>query len=387
MKFKKEIKIAICVIAAIVILVFGINFLKGKMLFESTNTFYGIYDSVDGLKISSVVTYKGYDIGQVQNIQFIGEQKDKVLVEMVVGSDIKFTKTSVASIYSVDLMGTKGLKLEQGNVNDAIAQNGDTLKTHCEANLMESMLPMKTKLESVLNSLDGVMLSVNKVLDEKTDGNVVSTLKYLNEVMQNAKGISSEVNLLLKKEGKAISQILNNVDEITEILNNGDFEKSLANLEEISSSLNENDLSQTVARFDSIAFAINQLCRDVNNGEGSVGALFKDEQLYDNMLSLSDNLDELVYEFKDNPKKFINVSVFGSKNKTKTEYGVVLLESKKRIPASHDLYKEYHDMKELKKNGAYLYIHSCYDSIEEAEKCLLKIQNLIKSAFVVKIEE
>ena len=136
MKIKREVKLAITALLAVIILIWGINFLKGSSLFESRNVFYGLYDRVDGLKVSSGVVYRGYQVGQVLSISFTGERFDKVLVEFSVKKGLELARNTSAYIQSADLMGSKIINLIPGNAQQ-LAVNGDTLRTQLEQGLME----------------------------------------------------------------------------------------------------------------------------------------------------------------------------------------------------------------------------------------------------------
>ena len=120
MKVKREVKLALTAIVAVVILIWGINFLKAKALFDRNNVFYGIYDRVDGLKVSSSVIYRGYSVGQVSAIQFTGERYDKVLVQFTVGKKLQISSNTIAAIRSADLMGSKAINLIPGTTEQTI---------------------------------------------------------------------------------------------------------------------------------------------------------------------------------------------------------------------------------------------------------------------------
>ena len=161
MKVRKEIKLAITAICAVVILICGIHFLKGNSVFESRIVLYGVYDQVDGLKISSGVIYRGYQVGQVLDISFIGEKFDKVLVEFSVKAGLLLPKNSIAFIQSADLMGSKVINLIPGDSHEMVSER-DTLRSRIERGLMEQvssqMLPLKQKAEHLFSSLDSVMV-------------------------------------------------------------------------------------------------------------------------------------------------------------------------------------------------------------------------------------
>ena len=138
MHIKREVKLALTAIAAVIILVWGINFLKAKALFDRNNIFYGVYERVDGLKVSSSVIYRGYSVGQVSSIHFIGKRFDRVLVEFSVGKNLEIPANSVAVIQSADLMGSKAINLLPGDSPD-YAESGDTLRTQLDLGLMEQL--------------------------------------------------------------------------------------------------------------------------------------------------------------------------------------------------------------------------------------------------------
>ncbi len=135
---RREVKLAITAIAALIILIWGINFLKARALFDKNNVFYGVYDRIDGLKVSSSVIYRGYSVGQVNSVSFTGERFDKVLVQFTVGKKLKIPSNSIAAIQSADLMGSKAINLVPGDAM-TYAQSGDTLRTQLELGIMEQL--------------------------------------------------------------------------------------------------------------------------------------------------------------------------------------------------------------------------------------------------------
>ena len=242
MKIKREAKLALTALAAVFILIWGINFLKGSSLFESKSTFYGVYDSVEGLKVSSGVIYRGYQVGQVISIQFTGERFDRVLVKFSVNKGLELPSNTLAMIQSADLMGSKVIALMPGD-SRVSAVSGDTLRSQVERGLMEQvsqqMLPLKQKAERLLGSLDSVMLIVQGLFNEETKKNLSNSFGSIDRTLRNLEGASGNLDTLIQGESVRISSILQNVNSITGNLKNNNEEISniLSNVSAISDSL------------------------------------------------------------------------------------------------------------------------------------------------------
>lgn len=229
MKVKREVKLALTAIAAVVILIWGINFLKAKALFDRNNVFYGIYDRVDGLKVSSSVIYRGYSVGQVSAIQFTGERYDKVLVQFTVGKKLQISSNTIAAIRSADLMGSKAINLIPGDATTFMPRAGDTLRTELELGIMEQLNkqlePLKKKAETVMVSLDTVLMALQEIFSEDANGNIRGSLKSVSRTLDNVEHASGTLNDLLANESSRISKILENINSIT-----GNLENSNANI-------------------------------------------------------------------------------------------------------------------------------------------------------------
>ena len=242
MKIRREAKLALPALAAVFILIWGINFLKGSSLFESKSTFYGVYDSVEGLKVSSGVIYRGYQVGQVISIQFTGERFDRVLVKFSV----------------------------------------DTLRSQVERGLMEQvsqqMLPLKQKAERLLGSLDSVMLIVQGLFNEETKKNLSNSFGSIDRTLRNLEGASGNLDTLIQGESARISSILQDVNSITGNLRNNNEEIStiLGNVSAISDSLRQASLHQTLMSLDYILATTDSIMNKINRGEGTIGALLND---------------------------------------------------------------------------------------------------------------
>lgn len=393
MKIRREAKLALTALAAVFILIWGINFLKGSSLFESKNTFYGVYDSVEGLKVSSGVIYRGYQVGQVISIQFTGERFDRVLVKFSVDKGLELPSNTLAMIQSADLMGSKVVALVPGD-SRVFAVSGDTLRSQVERGLMEQvsqqMLPLKQKAERLLGSLDSVMLIVQGLFNEETKKNLSNSFGSIDQTLRNLEGASGNLDTLIQGESARISSILQNINSITGNLknNNEEIANILGNVSAISDSLRQASLHQTLMNLDYVLATTDSIMNKINRGEGTIGALLNDNDLYYNLNQVSENLNRLLVEFRYNPKRFINLSLidFSSGKNALEEYGVVIFESSERLDVNSELYIQNPGLKEIKYKDKYLYIISSYKKLKPARRKLDDVIKRYNSAYIVKID-
>ena len=393
MKIRREAKLALTALAAVFILIWGINFLKGSSLFESKSTFYGVYDSVEGLKVSSGVIYRGYQVGQVISIQFTGERFDRVLVKFSVDKGLELPSNTLAMIQSADLMGSKVVALVPGD-SHVFAVSGDTLRSQVERGLMEQvsqqMLPLKQKAERLLGSLDSVLLIVQGLFNEETKKNLSNSFGSIDRTLRNLEGASGNLDTLIQGESARISSILQDVNSITGNLRNNNEEISniLGNVSAISDSLRQASLHQTLMSLDYILATTDSIMNKINRGEGTIGALLNDNDLYYNLNQVSENLNRLLVEFRYNPKRFINLSLidFSSGKNALEEYGVVIFESLERLDINSDLYMQNPGLKEVKYKDKYLYIIDSYKKLKPAQRKLDDVIKRYNDAYIVKID-
>ena len=393
MKIRREAKLALTALAAVFILIWGINFLKGSSLFESKSTFYGVYDSVEGLKVSSGVIYRGYQVGQVISIQFTGERFDRVLVKFSVDKGLELPSNTLAMIQSADLMGSKVVALVPGD-SHVFAVSGDTLRSQVERGLMgqvsQQMLPLKQKAERLLGSLDSVLLIVQGLFNEETKKNLSNSFGSIDRTLRNLEGASGNLDTLIQGESARISSILQDVNSITGNLRNNNEEISniLGNVSAISDSLRQASLHQTLMSLDYILATTDSIMNKINRGEGTIGALLNDNDLYYNLNQVSENLNRLLVEFRYNPKRFINLSLidFSSGKNALEEYGVVIFESLERLDINSELYMQNPGLKEIKYKDKYLYIIDSYKKLKPAQRKLDDVIKRYNDAYIVKID-
>jgi phospholipid/cholesterol/gamma-HCH transport system substrate-binding protein len=305
LKITREIKTAVLVITSILLFIWGYNFLKGKDLFNSYKTFYVEYSNVEGLAPSSLVTINGLTIGKVQTIT-IGD-KGTLLVVLQINTDFPISKSSTASIYDASLIGGKQIAIHPNYSDKEIAESGDYLKGNIEPSLISSLgdkaAPVMEKIEKLMTSADQLITSVNTVLDAKGQADLKKTLAELSATMEQFHRVAANANVILDENKGQLKSVVSNFSKVSD------------NFVKISDSLNKADLGLTVRNLNTTLSKVDVLMKGLESGQGTMGKLMKDEALYSNLEKTSKELELLLQDVRLNPTRYVNVSVFGKKNK------------------------------------------------------------------------
>lgn len=305
MKITREIKTAILVIASILLFIWGYSFLKGRDLLSSYNKYYVSYANVDGLVVAAPITINGLTVGKVNSIVLQDDWTS--LVELQINGDYQIPKNSVAELYSPGPIGGKQIAILPNTETQAIAASGDFLKSANKLGLTEEVSnqikPIKEKLDKVLENANTMLVNINQVLDEKTKQNLRGSLENLNATLAEFKEASATVNGMLAENKGKINTTMTN------------FEKTSANLSKMSDSLAKANIAQTVKNLEKTLASVDKLMADMQAGKGTLGKIAKDEALYNNFAKSSKELELLLQDLRLNPTRYINVSLFGKKNK------------------------------------------------------------------------
>ncbi|MCC9016215.1 MULTISPECIES: MlaD family protein [Flavobacterium] len=306
MKLTREIKTAILVIASILLFIWGYSFLKGKDLFTDYKTLYAEYDNVEDLSASAPVTINGLTIGKVTKIT-INEVTGKLLVELQLKTDFPISKTSQASLYSPSLIGGKQIKIVPNFADKELAVDGQTLASVVEPGLKESLggkiEPIQVKLEKMLVNIDNLVSGLNNVLDKKGQEDLKKTLAELSQTMEQFHKASGSINTILDTNKGQINGVVSN------------FNKMSSNFNKISDSLNKADLGKTVRNLNQTLAKVDGIMSNLNSGKGTAGKLLNDDALYNNLAKTSKELELLLQDVRLYPTRYVNVSLFGKKNK------------------------------------------------------------------------
>ena len=315
MRITKEAKIGIFAVISLAALFWGVNFLKGKNIFSRTNTYYAIFNRVDGLKPTNDVLLSGYKVGLVKSIKFEEGHTGRLIVTLLVEKKYQIPRNSIVKLISADLMGGKAIRLEV-TPNDEFHQSGDTLKSSIETGLLDQlvfeMVPIKEKAERLMEDMEIALEVIAKVFNEQNRDNLTQSIESLRSSLGNIDELTGELNGMLSDDEGKLLQIVNNVHSISQNLkdNSDDIDLIVKNISSISDTLAKANLSQTLAQTDSAMVSFNQIVTKINRGEGSMGMLINNDTFYNNLENASRNLELLLYDMKVNPKRYVNISLF-----------------------------------------------------------------------------
>ncbi len=304
LKLSREIKTGIIVIGGILLFILGFSYLKSTPLFDDSKIFYAVYQNVGGLQTGTQVSINGFSVGKVNNIQF-KDDTGYLVVTFSVSSSFEFSKNSKAELYDTGIIGGKGIQIKPVFDGGPIAQSGDTLLTNTRPGLTElvqqKLAPLQIKVEGAVANADSLLMNVNEVLDDKTKKSLRESIQGLTSVVNSFQKSSASLNELLDTNKMHIDSSLSNINTLT------------SNFAKFSDSIAATNLSATVRSLESTIKNLDALLGKMEKGEGTLGKLMKNEELYDNLTAASKELDLLLQDFRLNPKRYVNVSVFGKK--------------------------------------------------------------------------
>ncbi len=309
MKISREVKTGIIVIGGILLFILGFSYLKSTPLFDNSKTFYSVYPNVGGLQAGTQVTINGFSVGKVNDIRFNDEQGN-LLVTFTVSNNFSFSKNSVAELYDTGIIGGKGIQIKPVFDGSAVAVSGDTLQSSNRPGLTElvqqRLTPLQLKVEDAISNADSLLMNVNEVLDPQAKKDLRESIAGLNKMVQSFQGSADALNTLLNNNKENLNNSISNLSSITN------------NFNKLSDSLANAGLGETMKGLQATVQDLNGVLAQIESGDGSLGKLVNDEALYNNLTDASKQLDLLLQDFRLNPKRYVNVSVFGKKQKEYT---------------------------------------------------------------------
>jgi phospholipid/cholesterol/gamma-HCH transport system substrate-binding protein len=317
MKISNETKIGSLTAIAIVLLILGFNFLKGKSFFGKSHTLYAKYTNVQGLATSNPVMINGLQVGTVYSITTDKNMKE-ILVNMTLTKDVNIPVNSVA-IIKPSLLQTISIEIKLGDATTYLPKNG-TIATEATAGIFNDVLskidPVLYQVTKAVSSIDSVLMSVNRILDPASKNNIHATLENLNKTTANLIGVSASLSVLLNTQTGALAGTLNNLNSFTSNLdkNNGKINNLVGNLDKTATNLSQLDLQKTLTTLNGTIGDLKSTIGKLNNPSGTVGLLLNDNRLYNNLTATANKLNLLIDDLKTNPKRYVNISVFGKKS-------------------------------------------------------------------------
>lgn len=311
-KLKTEVKIGIIVLSTIALVIWGINFLKGRNVLKRSDVYYGVYTDVAGLTNSAAVTLNGYKVGMVNNISFRKKSLNEIIVAFTVAHQFDIPQGSVAELYSAGIMGGTAIRIIPSK-NNTFHHFGDTLISSSQQDLFTQLqsefIPLKDKLESLTNNADSLIMAMKIILDEESQQSFKQAINDLSSISGKLKSQLSDGGQL-DLTIAALQNFAGTLDK-----NRGKIDTVFANLASISDSVAQANIMQSISYMESTFSETSKLIGKINAGEGSLGLLTANDSLYVNVTSATQSLDLLLKDLQDNPKRYVHFSIFGKKDK------------------------------------------------------------------------
>lgn len=326
MKYSKELRTGFIAIATIFAFVWGYNFLKGNDIFSKQRIFYTKFENVGGLTQSNAVMVNGFKVGLVKDVYFNPNNAEELLVELMLTADNYQIPMGTKAVLVSDLLGTPSINLITTEVDGTFHHEGDTLISDIEADLMagitdlsSSLATTKVKADRLFESLDSLVGDIRDALGPgDRESSVNRALRDLASTMDNLNNASAKIDGILDDDGK-LGKILTDVQGFTATLdeNKDEIDNLLNNLSTFSDTLAASELASTINNANKTFAELADAMEKINSGEGTVGKLFSDESVYNNLEAATRDLDSLFVDIKENPNRYVHVSVFGRKDKKK----------------------------------------------------------------------
>lgn len=321
MKVRKEAKIGFIVVGAIVLLIFGLNYLKGVYIFSDNRVFYAVYPRINGLEKSNPVVLNGFQIGQVKEIEIVNDGTGNLLVTLTVNKNLEIPADSKALLAAADILGSMQVRIILGSSSE-LAVPGDTLTPEVERDLVEAvnaqLAPIKRKAESLISSVDSVIRVIEVILNPKSQTNLVESFKGINNAVASLERTAFRIDTLVLEEKERISDILDDINKLSSVLssNGSELNNIIKNFSQISDTLAKANISETLNQINGALADFEEVMTKINQGEGTLGMLINNPDLYNKLESATTNLDLLVEDIRVNPNRYIHFSVFGRKDKS-----------------------------------------------------------------------
>ena len=323
MQNSREFKIGVLVLLGGILLVLGVNFLKGFNPLGGGRAYHAVYERIDGLAVSNPVVVNGFKVGQVSNIDFDANGTGALHVTFLIDQlKLQLTKDTRARIVSNDLFGTKAIDLIAGRSLE-LAQSGDTLPSEIEMGIAESvkqeLIPLRQRTDQLIAGVDEILLNLQTVFQDSATQGLPKAFESIQRTMENLESTSKTLDLTVEENRAALKGVVDNMEQLTGFVNEqqGNLSNALGNFSQISDSLANLELASTLTKADASITELNRLLEGLNAGEGSLGQLLKSDSLHDGLIATNKELQYLLNDLYLNPQRYVRVSVFGGKEKRK----------------------------------------------------------------------
>ncbi|RGW77309.1 MlaD family protein [Segatella copri] len=299
MKLTKEIKIALVAIVGILVMYFGINFLKGMNLFSTNNAYYMTFDDIQGLGASTPIYADGYKVGTVDGLEYDYKENGPIKVKVDINRDLRIPQGSKAEIVK-DLMGNLQVNLLLANNPRERVEPGGIIPGAANGGMMDKAANLVPVVEKMLPKLDSILTSVNALL---ADPALAASLHNVETITSNLTVSTRELNTLMAGLNKQVPGMIGKANGV------------LDNTNRLTANLASLDVQGTLNKVNQTLESAHQFTEKLNSNQGSLGLLMNDTKLYDNLTSTMSHADSLVIDLKAHPKRYVHFSVFGRKDK------------------------------------------------------------------------
>lgn len=297
--FTKEVKIALVAIVGVIILFFGMNFLKGINIFSSTNDYFIEFKDISGLSSSSPIYADGYQVGTVKDViyDYSGEKPARVVVAL--DKEMRIPAGSSAEIVS-DMMGNVKVNLLLANNPRERVMPGGTIVGEVNVGALGKAAAMVPAIEKLLPKLDSILTSVNTLL---ADPALAHSLHNVETITDNLTTSSAELNTLMKQLNRNVPSMMAKANGV------------LDNTNKLTGNLAALDIESTKQQVDQTIASVQQLTNKLNSKDNTLGLLMNDASLYNNLNTTMRSADTLLVNLREHPKRYVHFSIFGKKDK------------------------------------------------------------------------
>jgi len=320
MRVSNETKVGALTVIAVTLIVLGFNFLRGKTIFKSGNFIYAKYHDTKGLIVSNPVYVNGYQVGTVFEIENLNAQLSDISVAIKMNNNYQIPTNSIATIQENPL-GTNSIYISLGNATSYL-KNGDTVKTAPATSLlgdfMNTLSPMGEQFKKTIDELRKVLVNVNDVMDDQNKANFKELIANLTKTSDNLNKSMASIEKMVDQQGGSIAQTAENINGFTKNLaeNNKKISNIINNLDSTSQSIKDANLNKTIKDIQTALVGINLTLQKLNTGNGTAAKIMNDPTVYTELKNTINSVNTLVDDIKVHPKRYINISVFGKKDKT-----------------------------------------------------------------------
>lgn len=301
---------------SVALLILGFSFLKGKKLWSRSTTLYAVYGNIEGLQKSNPVLINGLQVGSVYDIRTDKEMRN-ILVELTITKDVFIPNNSVC-IIKTNPLATPTMEIKLGDATTHL-KNRDSILTEPSGGFLDNMMknvdPVLTDVKKSIKSLDALLLNFNSILDPTAKKNIGASFEHLNAITASMIVSTASLEKLLNTQTGALAKSLNNVSAITEnfAASNKNVTNVMSNLDKTTAKMASLELEKTITSLNTTLADLQGMVKKINSSDGTVGKLINDPVMYNNLSATSNKLNLLLDDIRINPKRYVNISVFGKK--------------------------------------------------------------------------